>query len=101
MRKIVISLLCLCASTIAFADEQSELQQAIRQLESSKQALIRAEQQAKVGLRSRVYFDYRKAQQEIQEIERGINQFINSSRSQPRDPSQIRTLTGDYMRSNK
>lgn len=81
----------------AFADEQTELQQAIRQLESAKQALIRAQQQAKnTKAQARFYFDYLKAQKEIDIVISGIHYYLNNDRAQPRDPRQLRTLSGDY-----
>ena len=36
-------------STVAYADETSELEQVMRQLESAKQALVRAQKSAKHG----------------------------------------------------
>lgn len=89
-------LLVALSPTLSFATEQSELEQAIRQLDSAKQALVRAESQARSHLKTRVYFDYRKARQDIQTISLGINQYINSERAQPRDPRQLRTLSGEY-----
>ncbi|WP_419851715.1 RAQPRD family integrative conjugative element protein [Actinobacillus pleuropneumoniae] len=79
------------------ASEQSELDQAIRQLESAKKALARAQNSAKsMQVKDRVYFDYAKARQDIDLIKLGIDRYINSNRAQPRDPRQIRTLSGAY-----
>lgn len=79
--------------------EQAELVQVIRQLESAKQALARANAKAlKSGTSERVYFDYAKARQDIDLIKTGIDHYINSNRAQPRNPNQIRTLSGDYDR---
>lgn len=96
LNRLYCFLFSVALSQMAIASEQAQLEQAIRQLESAKLALIRAEQHAQSGLNSRVYFDYRKAKQEINTISYGINQYINSSRAQPRDPRQLRTLSGEY-----
>lgn len=82
-------------SPSSLASEQSELDQAKRQLEAARQALFRAKADAERN-RSRVYFDYARANQDITLIQQGIDRYINSNRAQPRDPRQIRTLSGDY-----
>ncbi|OOS00872.1 hypothetical protein B0187_00845 [Haemophilus paracuniculus] len=82
-------------SPLSSASEQSELDQAKRQLEAARQALFRAKAEAERN-RSRVYFDYASANQDITLIQQGIDRYINSNRAQPRDPRQIRTLSGDY-----
>lgn len=84
------------ATSIAFATEQAELDQAIRQLESAKKALDRAKKANQIRVQERIYFDYAKANQEIDLVIRGIKQYTNGNRSQPRDPRQVRTLTGEY-----
>ncbi|WP_245853355.1 RAQPRD family integrative conjugative element protein [Pasteurella oralis] len=84
-------------STLAYAGEQAELEQAIRQLKSAQQALVRAENNARSsGIKNRIYFDYDKAHKEIETISSGIYFYINSDRAQPRDPRQLSTLTGEY-----
>ncbi|MDO5055640.1 MAG: RAQPRD family integrative conjugative element protein [Pasteurella oralis] len=92
--------LCLSASLLSanlFADEQAELEQAIRQLESAKQALVRAQQQAKgSNIKTRFYFDYAKARKEIDTVRSGIYYYLNNDRAQPRDPRAVRTLSGEY-----
>lgn len=87
---------CLLSGNV-FADEQAELEQAIRQLESAKQALVRAQQQAKgSNVKTRFYFDYLKARKEIDTVRTGIYHYLNNDRAQPRDPRDIRTLSGEY-----
>ncbi len=46
-------LFSLVCSTVAYADETSELEQAMRQLESAKQALVRTQKSANAGLKNR------------------------------------------------
>lgn len=46
-------LFSLVCSTVAYADENSELEQAMRQLESAKQALVRTQKSANAGLKNR------------------------------------------------
>lgn len=99
MRKslFILSFAFTFAVPFASATEQSELDQAIRQLQSAKIALARAEQAAKhIRVQERVYFDYVKARQEIDLVIQGINQYTNGNRAQPRDPRQVKTLTGEY-----
>ncbi|MGX3020368.1 integrative conjugative element protein, RAQPRD family [Ursidibacter sp. B-7004-1] len=86
-------------SANTFADEQAELEQAIRQLESAKQALVRAQSQAKsTNIKTRFYFDYAKARKEIDMVRSGIHYYLNNDRAQPRNPGDVRTLTGEYER---
>lgn len=96
MRKLIFLSIFLLPH-LALATEQSELDQAIKQLQSAKAALNRANHAANgVRQQERVYFDYFKARQEIDLVIQGIRLYVNGSRAQPRDPSQIRVLTGDY-----
>ncbi len=48
-----VFLFSFVCSTVAYADETSELEQAMRQLESAKQALVRTQKSANVGLKNR------------------------------------------------
>lgn len=97
MRKSLFILSLCFVSTFSNATEQSELDQAIRQLQSAKVALERANKATRnIRVQERVYFDYVKAHQEIDLIIRGIKQYSNGNRAQPRDPRQVKTLTGEY-----
>lgn len=99
MRKSLFILSLCFTSSFANATEQSELDQAVRQLQSAKIALERANKAAKhIRVQERVYFDYVKANQEIDLVIQGIKQYTNGNRAQPRDPRQIKTLTGEYDR---
>ncbi|QPB42852.1 integrative conjugative element protein, RAQPRD family [Rodentibacter haemolyticus] len=98
---VFIFLFSLACSTVAYADETSELEQAMRQLESAKQALVRAQKSANAGLKSRLYFDYQKAHQDINTVKVGINLYINGDRAQPRDPRKLKTLSGYYDKVRK
>lgn len=101
MRKITLFLLISSLfPPLSYASERAELDQALRQLESAKQALYRAQVQARqssqVQVKERFYFDYLKARQDIDLVKSGIFQYLNNDRAQPRDPRQIRTLSGQY-----
>lgn len=97
MRPFIFLLSFCCVIPFVNATEQAELDQAIRQLESAKLALERANKVThNIRVQERIYFDYAKARGEIDLIIRGIKQYTNGNRAQPRDPSQIRTLTGEY-----
>ena len=80
------------------ATEQSELAQAIRQLNAAEQALVRAQAQARADIKHRFYFDYQTARADIQKIRTGIDNYVNAERAQPRNPKQLKTLSGDYER---
>lgn len=97
MRKFLFVLSLCSAVPLATATEQAELDQAIRQLQSAKVALERANKTAHhLRVQDRVYFDYAKARSEIDLIITGIKQYTNGTRAQPRDPREVRTLTGEY-----
>ncbi|MBS6872475.1 MULTISPECIES: hypothetical protein [Haemophilus] len=50
---VFLFLFSFVCSTAAYADETSELEQAMRQLESAKQALVRAQKSANARLKIR------------------------------------------------
>ena len=89
------------SSTQVFANESQELDQAIRQLNAVKTALIRASQEAKIenqNIHRRAYFDYRTALKDVDTIKRGIQHYLNPKRQSPRNPRELRTLTDDYSK---
>ena len=88
----------LCGLSTAVASEQSELTQAVRQLNAAEQALMRAQNQARTEVKHRFYFDYPSARADINKVRSGINNYINSERAQPRNPKQLKNLSGDYER---
>ena len=88
----------LCGLSTAVASEQSELAQAVRQLNAAEQALMRAQNQARTEVKHRFYFDYPSARADINKVRSGINNYINSERAQPRNPKQLKNLSGDYER---
>lgn len=98
MRKTFLPVLIfLISSPLALATEQSELDQAMRQLDAAQQALARAHTAANSSkAKERIYFDYAQARRDIDLVKAGIARYINSNRAQPRDPRQIRTLSGEY-----
>ncbi|MDU1235788.1 MAG: RAQPRD family integrative conjugative element protein [Haemophilus parainfluenzae] len=81
----------------AQATEQEHLAQAIKQLDAAKLSLQRAAASAKVSAKSREYFDYASAYQDIATVQAGIKQYINPSRAIPRNPKAIRNLKEDYL----
>ena len=81
----------------AQATEQEHLAQAIKQLDAAKLSLQRAAASAKVSAKSREYFDYASAHQDIATVQAGIKQYINPSRAIPRNPKAIRNLKEDYL----
>ncbi|HII3839974.1 TPA: RAQPRD family integrative conjugative element protein [Pasteurella multocida] len=88
----------LCSLSTAVASEQSELAQAIRQLNAAEQALTRAQNQARTEVKYRFYFDYPSARADINKVRIGINNYINSERALPRNPKQLKDLSGEYER---
>ncbi len=84
---------------VSYASEQAELDQALKQLVSAQQALMRADKASRqTHIKNRVYFDYKQAHDDIYLIKQGIERYINSNRAQPRDPRLMRGLSGDYDR---
>ena len=77
----------------AQATEQEHLAQAIKQLDAAKLSLQRAAASAKVSAKSREYFDYASAHQDIATVQAGIK----PSRAIPRNPKAIRNLKEDYL----
>ncbi|OBW94616.1 RAQPRD family integrative conjugative element protein [Gallibacterium anatis] len=99
---LVASLIAVFAfSSSALASEQSELAQAVKQLNAAKQSLQRAQAQARNVPTNRFYFDYRQAHADINVVAAGINHFLNNDRAQPRQPEQLQSLDGDYLQQNK
>lgn len=100
MRKTTLILLMSSLFSLpnfTLANEQAELDQALKQLEAAKHALYRAQVQARsTNVKDRFYFDYIKARQDIDLVRSGISHYLNNERAQPRDPRQIRTLSGQY-----
>ncbi|MBF0035503.1 raqprd family integrative conjugative element protein [Citrobacter freundii] len=70
--------------------ESTQLALALKQLDSVKVSLDRAKASTKTNPQSRYYFDYPAAQQDISEIERGINRYLSPSRAQPRRQEPLR-----------
>lgn len=87
----------LFSAVSAQATEQEQLAQAIKQLEAAKLSLQRAAASARVSAKSREYFDYAAARQDISTVQEGIKQYINPSRAIPRNPKAIRSLKEDYL----
>ncbi len=87
----------LFGAVSAQATEQEQLAQAIKQLEAAKLSLQRAAASARVSAKSREYFDYAAARQDISTVQAGIKQYINPSRAIPRNPTAIRGLKEDYL----
>ncbi|OOF39167.1 hypothetical protein BKK47_07290 [Rodentibacter mrazii] len=88
--------LLFCAASV-YATEQEQLAQAIKQLDAAKLSLQRAAASAKVSAKSREYFDYVAARQDISTVQEGIKQYINPSRAIPRNPKAVRSLKEDYL----
>lgn len=88
----------LFSSAVVQTTENEQLAQAIKQLEAAKLSLQRAAEQAKLSEKSREYFDYTAAKQDITTVQEGIKQYINPSRAIPRNPKAIRSLKEDYTK---
>lgn len=97
----LIAVFAFSSSALVMASEQSELAQAVKQLQAAKQSLQRAQAQARNVPTNRFYFDYRQAHTDINVVATGINHFLNNDRAQPRQPAQLQSLDGDYLQQNK
>ncbi len=60
----------------AQATEQEHLAQAIKQLDAAKLSLQRAAASAKVSAKSREYFDYASAHQDLLRYRQGLNNIL-------------------------
>ena len=82
----------------AFASpESTQLALALKQLDSVKISLERAQNSASTDPQSRYFFDYLQAQQDISAVEQGIRRYLAPARAQPRS---IQPLSASYQREN-
>ncbi|KIS44111.1 RAQPRD family integrative conjugative element protein [Kosakonia radicincitans] len=94
----LLILLILPIGISAYASpESAQLAQTLKQLNGIQATLERARQSASTDPRSRYYFDYPQAQQDIQTIRQGINRYLSPARAQPRE---VLPLSADYPREN-
>ncbi|MGV6989224.1 integrative conjugative element protein, RAQPRD family [Testudinibacter sp. P80/BLE/0925] len=101
MRKFIPYFILFMLTPFAHANEQMELDQAIKQLNAAEQSLLRAQANANANISTRFYFDYSKARQDIATVRAGIHRYLNTNRAQPRPPTAIKELSGDYEKSRK
>lgn len=90
--------LTACVATPAAADEKDELATALRIITQLQASLERARVgaiQASPEEQSRYFFDYQRAHADLNTISSGIAHYLEPSRAQPRDFTQV---TGQYRR---
>lgn len=80
-------------SYAATAQEQSQLSLVLQQLDAIGRLATRAETTSTSELDERYRFDYPRLSQDIQRIRQGVQDYLSTSRAQPRDPTE---LVGDY-----
>ena len=88
----------LFAISSAMAAEKDELASALRLLDHVQAAFERARVaavQADPASRSRYFFDYSRATEDLNTIRAGIDRYLEPSRAQPRTPGEI---IGSYQR---
>ncbi|MCX9041642.1 MULTISPECIES: integrative conjugative element protein, RAQPRD family [Enterobacteriaceae] len=91
-------LLTLLIGPQAYASpESTQLALALKQLDGVKTSLERARSSASTAPRSRYFFDYVQAQQDISTIEQGIRRYLAPARAQPRA---VQPLSTSYQREN-
>lgn len=89
-------LLALLIGPQAYASPKStQLALALKQLNSVKTSLERAQARASTDPQSRYFFDYQQAQQDITAVEQGINRYLTPARAQPRA---VQPLSASYQR---
>ncbi len=89
-------LLALLIGPQAYASpESTQLALALKQLNSVKTSLERAQARASTDPQSRYFFDYQQAQQDITAVEQGINRYLTPARAQPRA---VQPLSASYQR---
>ncbi|EOZ9370920.1 RAQPRD family integrative conjugative element protein [Citrobacter werkmanii] len=77
--------------------ETTQLALALKQLDSVKISLERAQTRASTDPQSRYIFDYLQAQQDIYTVEQGIRRYLTPARAQPRT---VQPLSTNYQREN-
>ncbi|HAV0429292.1 TPA: raqprd family integrative conjugative element protein [Klebsiella oxytoca] len=75
--------------------ESTQLSLALKQLDSVKTSLERAQSNANTDPQSRYFFDYQQAQQDITTVEQGIRRYLSPARAQPRA---VQPLSASYQR---
>lgn len=89
-------LIILPFTALAYSSpESTQLAMALKQLDGVQRSLERAQQGASNDPRSRYYFDYPQAQQDISTIRQGIHRYLSPARAQPRA---VLPLSADYQR---
>ena len=89
-------LLTLPMWSLAWATpESTPLALALKQLNSVKTSLARAQTSASTDPQSRYFFDYLQAQQDISAVEQGIRRYLAPARAHPRA---IQPLSASYQR---
>ncbi|HBM2944858.1 TPA: raqprd family integrative conjugative element protein [Klebsiella michiganensis] len=77
--------------------ESTQLALALKQLDGAKTSLERAQTRAGTDPKSRYFFDYLQAQQDISAVEQGIRRYLAPARAQPRA---VQPLSTSYQREN-
>lgn len=96
-QKAILLFISLLPALASASPESAQLAQTLKQLDGIQVTLERARQSASTDPRSRYYFDYPQAQQDIQTIRQGINRYLSPARAQPRE---VLPLSADYPREN-
>ncbi|QJT79302.1 RAQPRD family integrative conjugative element protein [Kosakonia sp. MUSA4] len=96
-QKAILLFISLSPALASASPESAQLAQTLKQLDGIQVTLERARQSASADARSRYYFDYPQAQQDIQTIRQGINHYLSPARAQPRE---VLPLSADYQREN-
>lgn len=97
--KIVLSILCLSpllGISAAFATEKDELTLIIKQLTQVKASLIRSEIVSGTDQTGRYHFNYEAAQNDINHVIQGIENYLSPGREQPRNLN-LPPITGEYQ----
>ncbi len=82
-------------SLVNASPESTQLVLALKQLDSVKNSLERAQSSASADPQSRYFFDYLQAQQDITAVEQGIRRYLSPARAQPRA---VQPLSASYQR---
>ena len=92
---LVVALAAMSAGSAHASDSPAETERLaamLRQLDSLERIIHSRPPSETIG-RSRYYFDYARLEADIARIRAGIDEYLQPSRAQPRDPDQ---LIGEY-----
>ncbi|OCG64104.1 hypothetical protein A9G48_04045 [Gilliamella sp. wkB18] len=92
---LMVGLSLLLGSNLSVATEKDELALVLKQLTQVKQSLLKSEIVSGTEQTERYHFNYQTAQNDINQIIKGIESYLSPTRSQPRSLD-FPVIKGEY-----